>query len=70
MLSVILKIGVRLLSNLPHKCGDHVIENVNRPGGIRNWAVAAKKKEAYFNNLREVSENAVIEPVDSSQRTK
>ena len=65
-MSQFLKIGVRLSSNLPHKCGDHVIKNVNRLGGI----VAAKKKEAYFNNLREVSENAVIEPVDSSQRTK
>ena len=31
--------------------------------------MAAKKRKAHFNNLREVSKNAVIEPVDSSQRT-
>merc|ERR1711982_213298 len=39
-----------------------VIEYVDRPGEIRAARVPAKRKERYFNNLKEVSEHAGIKP--------
>ena len=43
-----------------------MIDYVNHPGGI----VAVKRKEAHSNDLKEVSENAISEPVDNYQQTK
>lgn len=44
------------------------IEYVDRPGEIRAARVPAKRKERYFNNLREVYENAGIAPVENTQK--
>lgn len=40
-----------------------VIEYVDRPGEIRAARVPLKRKERYFNNLKEVMEYAGIDPV-------
>ncbi|KAL9187147.1 hypothetical protein ACHAXT_010867 [Thalassiosira profunda] len=46
------------------------IEYVDRPGEIRAARVPKKRKEKYFDNLREVLENAGIEPVDMTEELK
>ena len=46
-----------------------VIEYVDRPGEIRAARVPKKRKEKYFRNLREVLENAGIEPIDTTATT-
>ena len=40
-----------------------VIEYVDRPGEIRAARVPQKRKERYFNNLKEVMEHAGIKPI-------